>query len=584
MDILHISKNILHFWFESESDPFNKLWFQKDKSRRETLDNYIENRYYSILTIFQQMSLSDIINNDLSVRIASIICLDQFSRHIYRSANYKNKICQSSESYDISESNKLIRENTSKAANLSLYSCLSDDFAYYQKLLPFVLMPLKHDNIFKYFPVIHKKTIEVHKNLGNLPEFMSKFYFDSLTKYLSDESQCKAICTSSIDDRIDYNKQILATVCEYLPDVFEYNNVLTKSNKLYSTIDQFIKRLMMRESIIHNKLIILSLSGGPDSMVLLYILSKVITKYDITVEAFHINYKNRNESDKEEDLVAYWCKCINIKLHIYRFPFIRRKDTDRDYYEKITRKVRFNLYRHFNAPIVLGHIAEDLIENIWTNISKGTDLFRLHKITEISHQDNVDILRPFHRTNKKDIYEFAHTYNIPYLKDTTPMWSNRGKFRKVFKPAIESQFGECIHDKLLYLSDSIESYHNLLDKMIFSKIFKSVKYHKFGLIVNMQGYRDMGLHFWHHILMKLIQNLNIESMSIKSVKNFVEFIQQSDDRVGVIHLRKDIDAYIDNSTNIHILLVEQIKNFLEKDHLYKKDYLSLTSQIVNYIH
>ena len=54
--------------------------------------------------------------------------------------------------------------------------------------------------------------------------------------------------------------------------------------------------------------------------------------------------------------------------------------------------------------------------------------------------ENQVILRPFVRVNKKCIFEFAQKANVPYLKNTTPEWSNRGKLRNEFIPAVNKQF------------------------------------------------------------------------------------------------------------------------------------------------
>jgi len=46
--------------------------------------------------------------------------------------------------------------------------------------------------------------------------------------------------------------------------------------------------------------------------------------------------------------------------------------------------------------------------------------------------EGVNIIRPFLNIDKNKILNIAHNYCIPYLKNTTPTWSNRGKFRNKF--------------------------------------------------------------------------------------------------------------------------------------------------------
>ena len=79
------------------------------------------------------------------------------------------------------------------------------------------------------------------------------------------------------------------------------------------------------------------------------------------------------------------------------------------------------MYRLLDGNIILGHIREDVIENIWTNFAKGRDIFKLHKMDKISYIEGINICRPFLDIEKKDIYQFAKIFSIPYLKNTTPI-------------------------------------------------------------------------------------------------------------------------------------------------------------------
>ena len=122
--------------------------------------------------------------------------------------------------------------------------------------------------------------------------------------------------------------------------------------------------------------------------------------------------------------------------------------------------------------------------------------------------DDVLLVRPFLDTTKDEIYAVAKKELIPFFKNTTPTWSNRGKVRNDIFPCIESHFGkenfrigmikmaekskqtgELINamiiqpylDKMTVLDDNtIRIYYNLdypsiLYEMIFEKIMHSFK-------------------------------------------------------------------------------------------------------------
>lgn len=169
--------SILEFWFGPTAD--KNLWFQSDLNKRNQIDKLIYNNFGSIIDTINNISIKLIIanwtNNDI---ISAIICLDQFSRHIYR--NKKD----------------MVFKNTKSAILLTNYLydsgiIYNDEFMRY---IPFILMPYKHDNIFTNFGKIYK-VINHFVNFSNKENnsFIWKFYLDSLKKYLLHDKQTNNI-------------------------------------------------------------------------------------------------------------------------------------------------------------------------------------------------------------------------------------------------------------------------------------------------------------------------------------------------------------------------------------------------------
>ena len=80
--------------------------------------------------------------------------------------------------------------------------------------------------------------------------------------------------------------------------------------------------------------------------------------------------------------------------------------------------------------------------------------------------------------------------------------------------------------KILYLSDSLSSYKELLDKKIFKPIFDSVEINEEGnsLKLYIGEYYNMGLHFWQHVMTELFHKLGCSMPSLKSILNFVNLL------------------------------------------------------------
>jgi tRNA(Ile)-lysidine synthase TilS/MesJ len=90
-------------------------------------------------------------------------------------------------------------------------------------------------------------------------------------------------------------------------------------------------------------------------------------------------------------------------------------------------------------------------------------------MTPVSNQSykdkDITFLRPLINIPKIDIYKFAIENNIPFLQDSTPKWSQRGKIRDIVKPALV-EWNPLILDGFIKLSEKMSQMTLLLDQLI----------------------------------------------------------------------------------------------------------------------
>jgi len=125
------------------------------------------------------------------------------------------------------------------------------------------------------------------------------------------------------------------------------------------------------------------------------------------------------------------------------------------------------------TDVLLGHIRDDVVENIWTNLAKGQHLSNLKKMSAREIQMGVTISRPILDVEKSLIYDASQRLAIPYLKNTTPSWSNRGKFRENFHAATHKQFGPSVDAKLVEVAEILEKQNRIVEKLLYDPILKS---------------------------------------------------------------------------------------------------------------
>ena len=145
----------------------------------------------------------------------------------------------------------------------------------------------------------------------------------------------------------------------------------------------------MFESYDLNKKYIVACSGGPDSMALLDMLKN----HNFNLIVAMVNYKTRDESDAEEDLVRKYCKNNNIKCYIETFH-----ENYKGNFESIARKFRYNffakIYKKENADgLFVAHHKDDVIETYLLK-KKRNVVNKSYLINEHTIINKMNVYRP----------------------------------------------------------------------------------------------------------------------------------------------------------------------------------------------
>ncbi len=408
------------------------VWFGSTESD----DIEITNKFESLIDIKYDLSY---LIDELDQGIGYIILYDQITRHITRAKKYPNDYFIGHLDNIIDFVNKFYQYNKSK-----LYGY---DFC-------FVLLPLRHTGNFNsQLFVIQETWNKINLYETDTPNLYEQELIKIYRNYLKASYERISdgnvyletnIINWDIHERIEEFINIFSDILD--PSCHHY-----KSNSNYIKYDStniIMKNCSELKKHFPSNLI-LSISGGVDSMILSY----VFVLLGINFVMVHINYSNRGDiCKKEKEMLKYWAGYIGIELYIRDIEEINRAECMkwdmRNLYEDYTRDVRYQSYidvaniKNWNSDygVVLGHNHDDCIENILTNITNKTkynNLYGMEFKSNINFKStNINFIRPMLKIAKNDIYNLAHNINIPYLFDSTPKWSQRGQIRDIIRPAL----------------------------------------------------------------------------------------------------------------------------------------------------
>lgn len=204
----------------------------------------------------------------------------------------------------------------------------------------------------------------------------------------------------------------------------------------------------------HTKLL-LAVSGGLDSVVLLDLFAK--SGFDFAIA--HCNFHLRGEeSNRDETLVKKLAEKYQKEIFIRHFDTEKMAAEQKTSIEETARNLRYDWFSELlkndgifptvlqNKFIATAHHANDNIETLLINFFRGTGISGLHGIP----QRNGNIIRPLLFIKREDIKLYAGENDLTWIEDSSNQSEiyTRNFFRNNFLPAIQQYFPKA-EDNLL---------------------------------------------------------------------------------------------------------------------------------------
>ena len=163
--------------------------------------------------------------------------------------------------------------------------------------------------------------------------------------------------------------------------------------------------------------ILLTVSGGVDSMVMMHLFVKA----GYTVGVAHCNFCLRGtESEEDEQLVASESEKLGVAHYNRRFDTKGEMALTGESVQMAARRLRYTWFAELCADegydtIAVAHHADDSIETFFINLLRGTGLKGLTGINVL----NGKVVRPLIFASRHEIKEYAKSNHIPYREDSS---------------------------------------------------------------------------------------------------------------------------------------------------------------------
>jgi tRNA(Ile)-lysidine synthase len=181
--------------------------------------------------------------------------------------------------------------------------------------------------------------------------------------------------------------------------------------------------------LIINKDFIVAVSGGPDSLALSFLAKIYSIKKSLDVKYFIVDHKLRKTSTLEARHVQKHLKKFSINLNILTWNGHKPKKN----IQSIARDKRYELLinkakKYKIKNILLGHHLDDLFENFFIRILRGSGLNGLISLGRETQKDNINLIRPLINIDKNDLVYISNYVFGSYVEDPS---NKNDKFKRV---------------------------------------------------------------------------------------------------------------------------------------------------------
>jgi len=200
-------------------------------------------------------------------------------------------------------------------------------------------------------------------------------------------------------------------------------------------------------------IIVVGLSGGPDSVALLNILKGLKKRSDIDCDiyALHCNHHLRPVvCDEEAELVRELCKENDVELKVLDFDIKEFSEQNRISEETAGRVLRYEAFEQYakalekatgkTVRVAIAHHKDDVAETMMMNLFRGSGLEGLVNPKPIAGR----IIRPLLCVKKSELVDYLNSLGVSFAIDQTNLTTmgTRNTWRNDIFPKISESYGD----------------------------------------------------------------------------------------------------------------------------------------------
>jgi len=260
-----------------------------------------------------------------------------------------------------------------------------------------------------------------------------------------------------------------------------------------------------------NDRLVVGVSGGVDSMVLLHLLNSFRPVFNLFLVVAYVNHRLRPvESEREASFVEKESERLGLAFECGAFDVRGFQKSGGFSLQEAARRIRFQFFNHLlqkyqARKIALGHNADDQAETILLRLLRGAGLKGLKGMLPIREGR---VIRPLLEVWRAEIESFAKENGILFLTDSSNFKRDylRNRIRLDLIPLIEEQYQPKIKEILHRASTILRMEDDYLEQEAESSFQRIVKKEGESFTFQFSEYQSLHQALRWRVLQKLLES------------------------------------------------------------------------------
>ena len=285
------------------------------------------------------------------------------------------------------------------------------------------------------------------------------------------------------------------------------------------------------------RLLVVAVSGGPDSMALLHCLLCLRDRAGLRLHVAHLNHNFRDQAEEDARFVSTSAHRMGLPVTVEKAdPIAYQRRVRISSFEEAAREVRYgflaSVARDEAASVVaLGHTSDDQAETVLMHIIRGTGIYGLRGMEELSTWRSRDgarqavLFRPLLEVTKSGTESYCRKVGIPFRTDPgnrLPRFT-RNRIRHHLLPDLET-YNPKVRQALVRLARTASMEADYLEQQVSQAWPEVAKYEADSIVLDSDQLKTL-----HPLMRRIVMRRAYEELTGDAR------------RIGEVHLRSMSD-------------------------------------------